>query len=410
MNNTFWITNVLLESGWVYEDGEVVGTTTELSHLRVEEGKIAEIVPAIAALDGSVESVDAGGLLALPSFIEKHCHLDKTLMGDSWRAVKPASSLIERFDIEMNTLPQLATPMEERAKKLLDVFQQAGSTHVRTHVDLYPEVGLRHLEAVQEALAAYDGKLSHEIVAFPQHGLLRKPSAGLVREALRHGAGLVGGVDPATVDGNMEASLQQMMELAVEGNADIDLHLHDRGEVGLATIRRLAELTEQAGWQGRVSVSHAFALNDMEGQEADEMAQILAEQKISIITSVPLGSVIPPVPLLQQHGVTVAVGCDNIFDSWSPFGNGDILERAGRLAERFGRRTELDLAQNLGVITGGITPLNQAGQRMWPSIGAEASIVFAEASCSAEAVARRAKRPVVMYRGHVVAGSFTKES
>jgi len=411
MHQPFWVTNVRLENGHVIEDDSMVGTSTDLYHLRIVDGTIAEITPVsrlphILATDEGERVIDARGLLALPSFVEKHCHLDKTLLGDRWRAVRPASSIFERFEIEKNTLPQLPTTMRERAEVLLGTLLRAGSTHVRTHVDIYPEVGLRHLAYIQEAFASFEGKLSYEIVAFPQHGLLRTECASLLREALRQGCGLIGGVDPHHVDGNMEKSLYQMMELAVEANADVDLHLHDGGRIGLDTILRLAQLTEEAGWQGRVSVSHAFALGDMEGQEADNIAHRLAELGMTIITSVPLSRTMPPVPFLHANGVPVAIGCDNIFDSWSPFGNGDILERAGRLAERFGRSSEQALAETLHFITGGRTPLDHHGQQVWPKPGDEASIVFAEASCSAEAIARRAKRPAVMYKGVIVSGQL----
>lgn len=409
LNEAYWLMNVRLESGYRYEAGLVTETMTEQCHILIENDYISKVVPYTTAMTDDLPKKDAANLLALPSFIEKHCHLDKTLLGDSWRAVRPASSIFERFEIEKNVLPTLSTTLKERAESLLGQLLQAGSTHIRTHVDIYPEVGLQHLEAVQEALATYDGKLSHEIVAFPQHGLLRTNSAKWVREALRHGAGLVGGVDPATVDGDMERSLQQTMDIAVEANADVDLHLHDGGHLGLATIRRLAALTEEAGWQGRVSVSHAFALGDMAGAEADEITQMLAELGITIITSVPIGRAIPPVNFLHERSVPVAVGCDNIFDSWSPFGNGDILERAGRLAERFGRSSELALAETLGFITGGVTPLNSEGEQVWPKVGDEASMVLVEASCSAEAVARRAKRQAVMYKGNIVSGSLGSE-
>ena len=46
------------------------------------------------------------------------------------------------------------------------------------------------------------------------------------------------------------------------------------------------------------------------------------------------------------------------------------------------------------------------GKRIWPNIGDEASMVFVEASCSAEAIARRSRRPAVMYKGNVVAGEL----
>jgi len=298
----------------------------------------------------------------------------------------------------------LPTTTQERAENLLSVLLSYGSTHVRTHVDIYPEAGISNLESVQAALATYANRVTHEIVAFPQHGLLRTDAQPLLREALRQGATHVGGVDPATVDGDLEQSLHQMMELAVEANAGVDLHLHDPGHLGTFTMKRLAAMTVDAGWQGRVAISHAFALGDIPVPEAEEMATILREAGITIISSVPFSRAIPPVSLLHQNGVDVALGCDNIFDTWQPYGNGDVLERLWRLAERNRWLDELALSQSLRFITGGKTTLDANGTQLWPAVGEEASLVLVEASCSAEAIARRADRQAVFFKGSQVAG------
>ncbi|MBM7644604.1 cytosine/adenosine deaminase-related metal-dependent hydrolase [Scopulibacillus daqui] len=406
MNDAFWLLNARLESGYEVEDGAVIGTNTKCHHLLIKDGKIADIRSSNETITDHLPKRDAKQLLALPAFIEKHCHLDKTLLSDRWRPVTPAKNIFERLEIEKKVLPSLETTTQERAETLLDIYVKFGVSHVRTHVDIYPEIGLKHLEDVQKALETFEGKLSYEIVAFPQHGLLRSKAKDLVRESLRQGAGFVGGVDPATVDGDIEASLQEMVELAVEGNAGIDLHLHDADHLGVFTIKRLAQLTKEAGLEGKVAISHAFALGDISETEAEEMAEILADAGITIITSVPINRKFPPVGLLQEKGVPVAVGCDNIFDVWSPFGNGDILERAGRLAEVLNWSDERSLAQTLCFITGGQTPLNHDGEQVWPKAGDEANIVFVEASCSAEAVARRAKRAAVMFKGEIVSGSL----
>ncbi|MGG1658229.1 amidohydrolase [Brevibacillus sp. NRS-1366] len=404
MGTTYWLTNVRLETGYRFENGVVGGTEASLFHILIKDGKFARIAPAAETLADGIAQKDAKGLLALPSFVEKHVHLDKTLLGEPWRAVIPVSGIIERCEIEKRTLPGLPTTTEERAKNLLAVLQSYGSTHVRTHVDIYPEVGITNLETVKEALTDYSDRLSHEIVAFPQHGLLRTDAKGLLRDALRQGATHVGGVDPATVDGDIEESLSQMMELAVEANAGVDLHLHDPGHLGTFTMKRLAQMTVDAGWQGRVAISHAFALGDVPTPEAEEMAAILREAGITIITSVPYSRVIPPVQLLHQNGVEVAVGCDNIFDTWQPYGNGDVLERLWRLAERNRYLDELSLSQSLRFITGGKTTLDAQGTQQWPKTGDDASLVLVEATCSAEAIARRANRHAVFFKGTLAAG------
>jgi cytosine/adenosine deaminase-related metal-dependent hydrolase len=406
MSRTYWLTNARLETGYIKENDRVAGTKTELFHLLIEDGKIEKIIKGSVPFGNELPVKDAKGLLLLPSFIEKHVHLDKTYMGEDWRACIPASGVIERCEIEKNILAAIPASTQQRAEALLEVLLSYGSTHVRTHVDIYPEAGLRNLEGVGQALETYSNRLSAEIVAFAQHGLLRPDTVQLVREAVRNGAGIVGAVDPATVDHNIEASLVQLMDLAVEGNADIDLHLHDPGHLGTFTMKRLAYLTKQAGWEGRVAVSHAFGLGDVSKEEAIEMAGILREAGISIVTSLPIGRNIPPVNLLNEYGVDVAVGNDNIFDSWWPTGNGDVLERAGRLLERFRWTDEVSLGQALKYITGGKTLLDKDGNQLWPKAGDAANIVLVEASCAAEAVARRSKRKAVIYKGNVVSGTL----
>ncbi|MFC8686776.1 amidohydrolase [Brevibacillus porteri] len=404
MGVTYWLTNVRLETGYRRENGVVTGTEASLFHILVKDGKFARIVPATEKLTDGILQKDAKGLLALPSFVEKHVHLDKTLLGEPWRAVIPVSNIIERCEIEKRTLPGLPTTIQERAENLLEILLSYGSTHVRTHVDIYPEVGISHLESVKVALATYADRVTHEIVAFPQHGLLRTDAKALLREALRQGATHVGGVDPANVDGDIEESLHQMMELAVEANAGVDLHLHDPGHLGTYTMKRLAAMTVDAGWQGRVAISHAFALGDIPVQEAEEMATILREAGITIITSVPFSRVIPPVQLLHQNGVDVAVGCDNIFDTWQPYGNGDVLERLWRLAERNRWLDELSLSQSLRFITGGKTTLDANGTQLWPAQGEDASLILVDATCSAEAIARRVDRHAVFFKGNLASG------
>lgn len=402
----YWLTNVRLETGYGYDKGAVIETKTSLFNVQVENGKITQIIGADQPLETDLPKRNAYSYLMLPSFRDMHIHIDKTYFGGPWKAPSiPTEGLITRLKEEEILLPSLVPVAEERAKKLLDLLLHAGSTHIRTHCNIDPFIGLKNLEAVLRAKEAYKDKVDLEIVAFPQHGLLRSESISLVREALRSGASLVGGVDPASIDENIEKSLQTVMELAVEANANVDLHIHDPGHLGIFTFKRLAALTEEAGWHGRVTISHAMALADVSTNEASEVAALLAHHGIDITSSVPLYHTIP-IPLLDQKGVHISLGDDSITDHWSPFGIGDSLEKVGTLAERFGLSDERSLGQSLKYITGGITPLNKDGQLQWPKIGDIANVVFVEATCSAEAVARRARRVAVLFKGNIVVGKL----
>ncbi|WP_195575159.1 amidohydrolase [Paenibacillus sp. 1001270B_150601_E10] len=407
MTSAYWLTNVRLESGYEREQDQVIGTRTRLVHIRIDGGKLAEIVPAHDQIQDELPKHDVKQRLLLPSFRESHLHLDKTYYGGPWQAVRPTASIFERIEQEERLLPELFPVAEERASKLLDLIIGHGSTYVRGHVNIDPVSGLKGLEAVKRALEQYHHKIDAELVAFTQHGLLRSKSEQLVREAVRNGATHIGSVDPAVVDGDRERSLNALMEIAVEENANIDIHVHESGPSGIETLSLLAKLTEDAGWNGRVTVSHAFAFAASDFQEVKELASQYAAMQIDIASTVPIGRLHMPLPTLRQMGVHVGLGNDSIIDHWSPFGMGDNLEKAQRYAELYGRSQEYQLSQTLGVITGGVTPLNAEGEQVWPYVGAEASMVLVEASCAAEAVARRSPRAAVFYQGNLAAGSLS---
>ncbi|WP_028545364.1 amidohydrolase [Paenibacillus taiwanensis] len=404
---SYWIKNVRLDTGYLYEDEQVVETCTALFHIRIEDGLIQEIVPVSSIIvDEHLTTYDANGLLLLPSFHDAHIHLDKTFYGGNWRAVRPAGSLFERIEQERKLLPELIPVARQRTGHLLDLLLSHGSTHVRGHVNIDPVSGLRMLESTLAALEDYKGRVTTRLVAFPQHGLLHSDSVTLVRAAMQNGAQYVGAVDPATVDRDMERSLQTIMEIAVETGAGIDVHIHDQGTAGLETLVRLADLTEEAGWQGKVTVSHAFAFATNALEEVTTLAKRFAALDIAVTSTVPIGRMNMPIPLMTSLGVNVMLGTDSVTDHWSPFGNGDNLEKVGRLAELYGHSSEFALSQSIKYITNGITPLDEHGNRVWPSVGDEASLVLVEASCTAEAVARRAVRKAVIHKGAMVFGTI----
>ncbi|WP_064201195.1 amidohydrolase [Brevibacillus brevis] len=405
-SSPYWIVNARLEIGYEWEEGVISGTRTELCDLLIENGKITRIVPSSEILEDGLPKKDAKGLLILPSMAEKHIHLEKTYYGGPWKATTPVKNLFERHAEDRGLLPMYLKQAQTGAENILSLLVETGVTHVRTHCHVDPQVGLGFLEGMKSAFETYADRVSHEIVAFPHYGMLRTQARDMVREALRQGATHVGGVDPGGVDGDIERSLQTMLELAVEADADIDMHLHDPGHLGVFTMKRLAALTEEAGWQGRVTISHAMGLGDVSQEEAREMAQRLASLGISIASTVPINRPTIPIPLLHQEGVAVMLGNDSLTDNWTPFGSGDLLEKAGRLAERFRLTDERSLGVALGFVTEGRITLDETGNRLWPLVGDEASLMAVEATCSAEAVARRAKRKVVLFQGNRVAGDW----
>lgn len=398
---SYWIKNVRLETG-IIKENKRISTETGLYDVHIQNGVFKEIKPACQVTEGLVPKMDANGQLMLPSFGQMHVHLDKTYFSGPWQAVIPAKDRFARIEQEKELLPILLPYAQERAEKMLDLFLSKGTTRVRTHCNVDQVIQLENLHAIRTAVDQYKNKLATEIVAFPQHGLLRSHSERLMREAMKQGATIVGGVDPGAFDENIEKSLDTTIDIAVEADANIDIHLHEPGSLGIFTLKHLAKLVEDAGWQDRVTVSHAYCLGHVSEGEAIEVADLMCELGMDITSSVPIIQPTIPIPLLQERGVKVELGTDNLTDLWSPFGTGDPLSLARRAAERFKLGDERSLAKTLGYITGGVTPLDDDGIRVWPQVGDKADAILMRADCSAEAVACLAKCTTVIFNGEIV--------
>jgi cytosine/adenosine deaminase-related metal-dependent hydrolase len=278
---------------------------------------------------------------------------------------------------------------------------------MRVQVNVDPTIGLQNYEIVRDVLAAHAPRLQSELVAFPQHGTLLTESQGLLTQALEAGVPILGGLDPASIDGDIEASLTTTFDLASRFDREVDIHLHDGGETGIYTVQRIIDYTREYRMAGRVAISHALALGFASDDQLAGLADGLATQGISVFTTQPIsyastfGARAVPWPILQAAGVRVCMINDNINDHWSPFGSGDLIERASRAAEIWRQVDEISLANAYTLVSDGVLPLDDAGEMLWPKVGDEASILFTNARCLSEVVARIPKQRQLMVRGEL---------
>jgi len=279
----------------------------------------------------------------------------------------------------------------------------SGTLHMRSHVDIDNQLGLKNLEAVLAIRERFRDLVSIQIVAFPQSGIARSPgTAALLDEAIAQGADLVGGLDPVGIDGDLDGHLDAIFGIAEKRDVGIDVHLHDGGEGGIAQMLAIAERTRATGLRGKVAISHAFALGSVPTDLAARTADTLADAGIAIMSHGPGAGTIPPLLLLRAHGVEVFGGSDNIRDAWSPFGNGDMLERAMLIGYRGNFRHDHELGLACEMVTAAaarVLGLADYGIRL----GGPADFVAVEAESIAEAVATRPRRKWVMKAGRVVA-------
>jgi cytosine/adenosine deaminase-related metal-dependent hydrolase len=375
-----WLRNVLVNGA--------------LHNICLDQGVISDIQPSVNAPE--LPSWDAQGLLMIPTFKDYHVHLDKVFPDNQWISRHKVETLYDQFQMEKDLLAPLKNGQKQRARGILQQMLDFGTTRLRVHVDIDPEIGLSHLAMVRELQEEYLGTLTIEIVAFPQQGLIRSQSINLMKQALQEGATIVGGVDPAGVDRDIEACLSAIFEMSVTYDAEVDIHLHDPGHLGLFTLERIMAYTEQSGKIGKVTVSHAYCLGEVSEGESLAIAQRLAALDIAIVTSVPIDSAMPRVAQLTAEGVRVYLGSDHTgLDAWTPFGFTDQLMRARRMADMY-RWHDDEHLRSVYPYLGSTAGLFQ--------IGDPADFILLAAVNPEHAVAAVPPREVVSVRGVPVAG------
>jgi cytosine/adenosine deaminase-related metal-dependent hydrolase len=154
--------------------------------------------------------------------------------------------------------------------------------------------------------------------------------------------------------------------------------------------------------QGRVVVSHAFALGSVADAVLEATLERLARAQVAIMTSCQPSAPVPPVRALRARGVRIFAGNDNIRDCWSPYGNGDMLDRAAIIAMRHEMYADAELEVAFDLATREAdAALGDA--RRGVRVGAVADLVAVRAASVAEAVIARPARALVLRAGRIAA-------
>ncbi|CAM3387386.1 amidohydrolase [Stackebrandtia soli] len=375
-----------------------VGRDSEQVDLLVTDGRIARVAPAI---DTDADVVDLADRVVLPGLVDGHAHLDKTLWTGPWIRHETAASIADLIANGQRRRPELGIPHRGYITALLEHMVTLGTSHVRSHVDIDPLLGLSAVEAVRAAADGLAHAIDVELVAFPQAGILISPgTAELLDQALAAGVETIGGIDPAGVDGDPVRHLDLVFELADRHGVGVDIHLHDRGTLGLWQFERIIERAAALGLGGKVVISHGYALIGAAPDVQDRLIARLAEAGIAIASTAP--STAMPLGKLRAAGVPLTLGNDGVRDLWSPNTTADMLERVMFQVKNGGDSTDSGISAALDAATvDSARALGLDGYGL--SEGDKADFVAVDARNAAEAVMTRPTDRVVVKHGRVVA-------
>jgi cytosine/creatinine deaminase len=338
----------------ILKNARVGGGNRGLADIGIVAGKIAAIAPH---LDAEGEAIDVNGRLVSSGFIETHIHLDKSCIldrcasdrGDLEEAIREAANAKAAFTSE---------DVYTRASRTLEKSILQGTTHMRTHLEVDPGVGLRGLDGVFPLIKEYAWAIDLQICVFPQEGLLNNPGTDeLMVEALERGC-LAVGAAPYT-DSNPHGQIDRVFELAREFDVDIDMHLDFGPSCENMDVEHVCRRTEEHKYGGRVTIGHVTKATSLSMAKFEGMAKRLADAGVAL-TVLPATDLylmgrdhthdhnkaraVVPAHKLLRHGVNCSLSSNNVLNPFTPFGDCSLIRMANLYANicQVGKKADME--------------------------------------------------------------------
>ena len=375
---------------------------------------IAAIEPNLAA--EAVRVVDATDCLVSAPFVDPHFHMDATLSYGIPR-ISASGTLLEGISLWGELKPLLThEAVKERALRYCDWAVSMGLLAIRTHVDTCDDrlLAVEALLEVKKTVAPY---LDLQLVAFPQDGFYRDPTAreNTIR-ALDMGVDVVGGIPhfERTMDDGRR-SVTELCEIAGKRGLLVDMHCDETDDPLSRHVEQLAYETQRLGLHGRVAGSHLTSMHSMDNYYVSKLLPLMAEAQVSAIPN-PLINImlhgrqgtfpkrrgLTRVKEMLAMGIEVGWGQDCVLDPWYSLGTADMLDVAFMGLHVAQMSSPADMAKCFEMVTGAnarIMHLDHLGL----AVGKRASLVVLDAGDPVEALRLRAERVAVVSRGKVVA-------
>jgi cytosine/creatinine deaminase len=326
----------------VVKNASLPGRGDALADIAISGGKIEAIEPNVATV-GPV--IDAGGRLISSGFVETHIHLDKSCILDRCNATRGdlEEAISEAAKVKATFTPE---DVQARAIRTLEKAILQGTTHMRTHLEVDPGVGLRSLEGVLPLVRDYAWAIDLQICVFRQEGLLNNPGTDeLMVEALKRGCAVVGAA-PYT-DSDPDGQIDRIFEMARAFDVDIDMHLDFGPTADNMTFDSVCRRTDEYKYGGRVTIGHVTQATSLPLASFEAMAKRLANAGVTL-TVLPATDLylmgrhhthdhnvtrgVVPAHKLLPHGVNCSLSSNNVLNPFTPFGDCSPIRMANLYA------------------------------------------------------------------------------
>ena len=302
--------------------------------IAVNAGSVVAVGPDLAS---AAVSIDVGGSIVVPGFVDLHTHLDK---GHIWpRADNPNGTHL--------TAQRAVQADRERHWTAEDVYARAdfglrcayahGTVALRTHLDsLGAQLGITW-PVFRRLRDQWAGRIALQGVSLVPLDAYATPFVEAMADTVADAGGLLGGSGALQPDAL--ALIRRVFDLAADRDLAIDLHVDETGDPAAHTLRLIAQETLRRSYQGRVTCGHCCSLAVQDPAEAAQTVAMVADAGITVVSlpmvnlylqgrraGTPTWRGITLLHELRQAGVRVVAASDNTRDPFYGFGDLDVVE------------------------------------------------------------------------------------
>jgi cytosine deaminase len=312
-----------------------------LARIELANGRVTRTTPMAVDVAVHRESWDVQGALVLPGMVDAHTHLDKAFILPRIGAVKPG--LLGAIDAVLADRAHWThADLRARAERGLQWAWEAGTTHLRTHIDWWdPQTPPLAWNVMTELAAEWRGRIRLEQVAMVKLALFQNHDDAhrLARRVADTGAGaLLGGfVHSSHWD---PLALRHLVRAAHDNDLDLDLHVDEELNPGAQGLALIAGLLREIGFNGRVVCGHNCALAAQPEAQALATLDAVARAPITLV-SLPITNLLLQdaatgrtprlrgltlVKEARERGIPLLFASDNVQDPFCRAGSLDPIE------------------------------------------------------------------------------------
>ena len=317
--------NATLPACLLGEPGDLVRRS-----ITIEAGRIVE---------GPGLPVDMKGAMVFPAFVDMHTHLDK---GHIWaRSPNPDGTFMGALTTvgADRTARWTAEDVRARMTFALKCAYAHGTRAIRTHLDSIPPQDGISFPVFREVRAEWAGRIALQASCLIGCDMADMAGAFVTTaDLVAESGGVLGMVTYPVPD--LTDRIRGFFRLAAERGLHTDFHVDETGDASVATLREIARIVIETGFDAPVTVGHCCSLAVQPEAEALKTLDLVAKAGLNVV-SLPMCNMylqdrtanrtprwrgVTLVHEMKARGIPVAFASDNTRDPFYAYGDLDMIE------------------------------------------------------------------------------------